>query len=68
MIVGVDGYKNKWIAAAALQDSTTQIKGPLCLFDLCRDSSLDLIVIDIPIGLAERGSRKADEAARRFLG
>jgi predicted RNase H-like nuclease len=68
VIAGVDGYKDKWIAVVARQSGGTEIRGPLAFLDLYRDLSLELIVIDIPIGLANQGYRKADQEARRFLG
>jgi predicted RNase H-like nuclease len=68
VIAGVDGYKDKWIAVIAPRPGEIEIRGPLSFLDLYRDTSLDLIVIDIPIGLADLGYRRADQEARRFLG
>ncbi len=68
MIAGVDGYRDKWIVVVALQAGGTEVRGPMSFPDLYRDPNLDLIVIDIPIGLAEKGTRKADAEARGFLG
>lgn len=68
MIAGVDGYKDKWVAVVALRDVGTEVRGPQTFLELFRDRSLDLIVIDIPIGLADKGCRKADSEARSFLG
>jgi len=68
VIAGVDGYRDKWIVVVALQAGGTEVRGPMSFPDLYRDPNLDLIVIDIPIGLAEKGTRKADAEARGFLG
>jgi predicted RNase H-like nuclease len=68
VIAGVDGYEDKWIVVVAQQAGGTEIRGPMSFLVLYRDPSLDLIVIDIPIGLADQGYRKADQEARGFLG
>ena len=68
MIAGVDGCKDKWIAVVEMTDGKTQIR-PACTFqELIEDKELDLIVIDVPIGLVEKGPRLADVLAREFLG
>jgi predicted RNase H-like nuclease len=67
VIAGVDGCKDKWIAVVELNSGHTEVLEP-CTFDkLYEDRSLDLIVIDIPIGLPEKGYRRADLVAKRFL-
>lgn len=68
MIAGVDGCKDKWIAVLEMQDGKTQIR-PACTFQkLTEDKGLDLIVIDVPKGLVEKGPRRADVLTREFLG
>ena len=68
MIAGVDGCKDKWIAVVDLGNNQTDIREPCSFLELYEDRSLDLVVIDIPIGLPDRGDREADLEARRFLG
>jgi predicted RNase H-like nuclease len=68
MIAGVDGCKDKWIAVVETGAGRTEIWKPLPFRDLCQDRRLELIVIDIPIGLKEEGPRQADVEARKFLG
>jgi predicted RNase H-like nuclease len=68
MIAGVDGCKHKWIAVVEMPDGKTQIR-PACTFEeLTEDKGLDLIVIDVPMGLVEKGPRLADVLSRQFLG
>jgi predicted RNase H-like nuclease len=68
MIAGVDGCKDKWIAVVETPDGGTRIRRPCTFQELTQDRGLDFIVIDVPIGLMERGSRQADVLARQFLG
>jgi predicted RNase H-like nuclease len=67
MIAGVDGCKDEWIAAVDLGDGRTEIRPPVAFRELFGDRELDLIVIDVPIGLVEKGPRQADVKAREFL-
>lgn len=67
MIAGVDGYKKKWIAVTQDEAGHTAVRHPCNFVDLKEDKKLDLIVIDIPIGLTDKGVRAADLEARRFL-
>jgi len=67
MIAGVDGCKDKWIAVVDLENGQTEIRKPCSFLELYEDRSLDLIVIDIPIGLPGKGCRRADLEAKRFL-
>jgi len=64
---GADGCKDKWIAVVESHSGRTEIWEPQPFGGLCRSPSLELIVIDIPIGLVNSGAREADTAARRFL-
>src|ERR1700757_312753 len=74
-IAGLDGCKgSRWIAVTASAEGfgTAEVK----IFDSAAAlisglAPLSIIAIDIPIGLPERsiaGGRKADWAARAFLG
>lgn len=67
MIAGVDGCKHKWIAVVQSDDGHILAREPCEFRYLIEDASLDLIVIDIPIGLRESGPREADRQARRHL-
>lgn len=67
MIAGVDGYKDKWIAVTEDEAGRTAVRQPCEFGDLRRDKDLDLIVIDVPIGLTDKGARRADLEARHFL-
>lgn len=68
MLAGVDGYKNGWIAAILDDTGRTEVKAYCNFKSLQDDTSLSLIVIDIPIGLPEIGARACDEEARKCLG
>jgi predicted RNase H-like nuclease len=68
VIAGVDGYKNRWVAAVDLGNGRTEIRPPCSFADLLSDDAFDLIVVDIPIGLPNKGARQADVGARAILG
>lgn len=68
MIVGVDGYKKGWIAAIEGKDGPTYLETFHNFADIVTRLDFTLVVIDVPIGLTDRGPRAADLAARRFLG
>lgn len=66
--VGVDGAKAGWIAVWWADTALTH-----CVYGSAR-SLVDahrqarVIAVDIPIGLADRGGRRADAEARQFVG
>src|SRR5437879_6528475 len=66
MIVGLDGCRDGWIAAIQ-QGSSTRVEVLSSLDSLFRDRLLIAAVIDVPIGLPERGPRTCDLLARKFL-
>jgi len=68
MIAGVDGCKDKWIAVVDAGDGRTDIWEPRTFLELYGGCTLTVIVIDIPIGLSEKGPRQADVCAREILG
>jgi len=68
MIAGVDGCRKKWIAVVDVGSRRTEIWAPRTFIELYQDPRLNLIVIDIPIGLRDKGDRDADRKAREFLG
>jgi len=66
MIAGVDGYKKGWITT--VEDGSSITVRPFSSFiDIVRYAGVDLVVVDIPIGLLEKGILKTDEEARRLL-
>src|SRR2546426_1000448 len=69
MIAGVDGYtRRRWIAAIELSDSSTKVELIESFDALLRRDELALIVIDVPIGLLDAGSRRCDVIARKLVG
>ncbi len=68
MIAGVDGCGDRWIAVVDSGEGRTQIRPPAGLQELFEDPELEIVVIDVPIGLVESGPREADLSARQFLG
>lgn len=68
LVIGVDGWKRGWVAVAlddgGYRDASVHetLAGLLQRYD-----EAALYAIDIPIGLADRGPREADLAAKRFL-
>jgi predicted RNase H-like nuclease len=67
MIAGVDGCKDKWLAVVDLGHGHTEVREPCSFLELFGDRSLDLVVIDIPIGLPHKGCRQADLQAKQVL-
>ena len=65
VVVGVDGCKGAWVAARVSGREVTWRHGRFV--DLL-DSDQDVVAVDIPIGLAERGPRGCDVAAKAALG
>ena len=64
-VLGVDGWKGAWVAAAVRDGAVTWRHGR---FAELLDEDLEVIGVDIPIGLAERGQRGCDLAAKAALG
>lgn len=66
--VGVDGAKTGWIAVWWENDTLQHgfYDSPRVLVEAHRDARV--IAVDIPIGLPERGRRRADTEARQFVG
>jgi predicted RNase H-like nuclease len=67
MIAGVDGCKGKWIAVVDMGNGRTQIWEPCTFLELYDNFEIELIVIDIPIGLPEKGDRCAYKGTRNSL-
>jgi predicted RNase H-like nuclease len=68
MIAGVDGYKHGWVAAMEVGGGATRVATFGSFSALLTQKDLCLIVIDIPIGLLQSGSRTCDQEARKVLG
>lgn len=68
MIVGVDRYKDGWVAAIGGSDKGTRIELFASFEDLLAREDLELIVIDVPIGLLDQGRRQCDVLARKLFG
>jgi len=65
-IAGVDGCKNGWVIVSETHDGYIAVD-VVSDFQRVLDCKYDLVVIDIPIGLLEGGTRLADQEARRLL-
>lgn len=68
MVAGVDGCKDGWVAAIAGRRGRTRVAKFSSFSALVAREDLSLIVIDVPIGLLESGSRQCDLEARKLLG
>ncbi len=68
MLAGVDGYKKRWVAALADEDGATRLELVDSFVNLIERAELELIVIDVPIGLPELGPRRCDPLARQVIG
>jgi predicted RNase H-like nuclease/GNAT superfamily N-acetyltransferase len=66
-LAGVDGAPEGWIAVVDRGDGSTGVRLERSFGALLERADLRGIVVDVPIGLVERGSRQADQAARRRL-
>jgi predicted RNase H-like nuclease len=65
-IAGVDGARGGWLAAI-LDGDRIDLAFAETLASLVDDRTLDLILVDVPMGLPDRGPRGADLEARRLL-
>jgi predicted RNase H-like nuclease len=68
VLVGVDGCRGGWIAAerAGGRFACARVERLERLF--ARSLPPDVVAVDAPIGLLERGARECDRAARALLG
>lgn len=67
MIAGVDGCKGGWLAAVDRGNDKISLESFTSFKELARETELELVVIDIPIGLTDCGPRLADREARKML-
>lgn len=64
-IAGVDGCKHGWVVVSRESDVFAVKVVPQ--FAMVLEDPHHLVVVDIPIGLLEKGTRHADSAARQLL-
>lgn len=67
-VVGIDGCKGGWVGVVLAGGDIAVVEGRSIASILGRTGSVDVVGIDIPIGLPVRGARAADVAVQRFLG
>lgn len=66
-VVGIDGYPRGWVAARLQDNEVTWAVAPVD--DVARLwTDGDIVGIDIPVGLVDRGLRTCDRAAQEHLG
>jgi predicted RNase H-like nuclease len=63
---GIDGCKNGWVIVSESHDGQVDIDVAPD-FQSVLDRKYDLVLVDIPIGLLDSGTRLADQEARRLL-
>lgn len=68
MIAGVDGCEDGWMVVVEREGAQFDAFRVPSFGALLDQHELSLVVIDIPIGLLDRGVRGADRAARALLG
>jgi predicted RNase H-like nuclease len=68
VIAGVDGHRRGWVVAIEEEQGRTRLDFETFFATLVDRAELDLIVVDIPIGLLRDRARQCDLLARRLLG
>jgi len=66
LIAGVDGCKDGWVIVSETHEGQPAI-GIASDFQRVLQCEYGLIVVDVPIGLLNRGTRLADQESRRLL-
>ena len=66
--VGVDGWKGKWVAIQLQDGAFFSVQVHHSLDEIAKDREPQVIAVDVPIGLEDRGFRAADAAARQLIG
>ena len=66
-IGGVDGCPGGWILAIENHDGTTTVEVVKRFADIVARRDLRIVVVDIPIGLLQKGTREVDAEARKML-
>lgn len=68
-VVGVDGCKVGWLAVSITSDGKLSSRISLTIQNLWETyAHAHMILMDVPIGLSENGTRICDQEARRLLG
>jgi predicted RNase H-like nuclease len=67
-IAGVDGCKGGWLAVIEKDMGDFDVRVFSSFSKIVDDQELQSVVIDIPIGLTEKGPRVCDIEARKFVG
>lgn len=65
-VIGIDGCKGGWLALRHFENGDMSFEIVATIIEI--DPLPDVIAIDIPIGLADTGSRECDLLARKFIG
>src|SRR5512143_2946150 len=67
-VAGVDWFEGRWLAVVeGAGGSDVGVRRVASFAELARDSDLQTVVVDIPIGLPDRGVRACDLEARRMI-
>ncbi len=67
-VAGVDGWKANWIAILLVDGTFSEALVVNDLTELANDCTIEIVGIDIPIGLPRSGLRRCDIEARKFIG
>jgi predicted RNase H-like nuclease len=67
-LVGVDGCRGGWIAAVRAGEAFSCVRVERLERLFARSPAPEVVAVDAPIGLVERGARECDRAARALLG
>jgi predicted RNase H-like nuclease len=68
VIAGADGCKDGWVVVSEERSGAVCFQKIPHLREIALRKELALIVVDIPMGLLDKGAREADTAARQQLG
>jgi predicted RNase H-like nuclease len=66
-VAGVDGFRGGWVVALLAADGSAEVRTTASFFDVTV-LDVDVIAVDVPLGVLDAGFRPADSAARGFLG
>lgn len=67
-VVGVDGWKGRWVGVFLDDGALADIEIFDSIHDISQLKDPEVIAIDVPIGLEEGGRRRADVDARKLVG
>jgi predicted RNase H-like nuclease len=67
-VVGVDGCAGGWIAASRDVGAAISVRRVAAFEALFETARPEVLAVDVPIGLPEKGARDCDLEARRLLG